>query len=117
MPDDCLFCRIVAGAEPATIVIADDDLVVFEDKFPAAPEHLLVVPRRHLGSAHDLTDADGDLLAACFAAARRVADERGIADGYRVATNVGARGGQAIGHVHFHVLGGKQLGPVDGATG
>lgn len=114
MAEDCLFCRIVSGDEDAELVTAADDVVAFRDKFPRAPVHLLVVTRRHIGSAHEL-DPDDQLLAACFRTAQQVADSEGIADGYRIATNIGSRGGQAIPHLHFHVLGGKQLGHVDGA--
>lgn len=113
VPDDCLFCRIVAGDEPSETVAEDIDLVAFRDKFPRAPVHVLVVPRRHIDSAHDLGDDDSDLLAACFAMTRRVAEAEGIADAYRVATNVGRGGGQAIPHLHFHVLGGRQLLHID----
>lgn len=114
MPDaDCLFCRIVAGKEPAEIVTSTDTAVVFEDKFPRAPQHLLIAPREHLDSAHELTDRDSALLSECFRLAREVAEQRGIADGYRVATNVGTKGGQAIEHLHFHVIGGRQLGYID----
>jgi histidine triad (HIT) family protein len=74
---------------------------------------VLVVPERHIGSAHELTDADAELLASCFRVARRVAEDEGIADGYRVATNIGSKGGQAIGHLHLHVLGGRQLRHID----
>lgn len=112
----CLFCRIVAGDEPAEFVTREDDVVVFHDKFPRAPVHLLVVPTEHLSSAHDLDGEHRDLLWECFRRAQQVAEEAGIADGYRIVTNVGARGGQVIHHLHFHVLGGKQLGHVDGAT-
>ena len=111
----CLFCRIVAGEEPADFVYQDEDLVVFKDKFPRAPVHLLVVPRDHISSAHELNGKHRDLLWSCFRAAQQVASEAGIEDGYRIATNIGPKGGQAIPHLHFHVLGGKQLGHVDGA--
>jgi histidine triad (HIT) family protein len=111
---DCLFCRIVSGDEPAEYLVERDDIVVFKDKFPRAPVHYLVVPTDHLDSAHDLDTSHRDLLAECFALARQVATDSGIADGYRVVTNVGKGGGQAIPHLHFHVLGGKQLGSVDG---
>ena len=110
---DCLFCRIVAGDEPAEVVTSTDTAVVIEDKFPRAPEHLLIVPRRHLDSAHVLSRDDDALLGACFRLAREVAEQRGIADGYRVATNIGSKGGQAIPHLHFHVIGGRQLGYID----
>lgn len=111
---DCLFCRIIAGDEPAEFLVQGDDVVVFKDKFPRAPVHHLVVPVEHLDSAHDLDPGHDELLSACFALTRQVAIDADIADGYRVVTNIGPGGGQAIGHLHFHVLGGKQLGHVDG---
>lgn len=110
---DCLFCRIVAGDEPAEFVYRDDEVVAFHDKFPRGPVHVLVVPRRHVDSAHALDDEDTQLLASCFRVTRHVAESEGIVDGYRVATNIGTRGGQAIAHLHFHVLGGRQLGHID----
>ena len=113
MSEDCLFCKIVAGEVGAERVLETDDLVAFRDIAPRAPVHVLVVPRLHLDSAHALTDDHADLLAACFRAARDVAEAEDTADGYRVATNVGAKGGQAIGHLHVHVLGGRQLGHID----
>jgi histidine triad (HIT) family protein len=112
---DCLFCRIIAGDEPAEFVVQQDDIVVFKDKFPRAPVHNLVVPVVHIDSAHDLDAGHRQLLSDCFALTRGVAEDAGIADGYRVVTNIGSGGGQAIAHLHFHVLGGKQLGHVDGA--
>lgn len=114
--DDCLFCRIIAGDEPATFVVRRDDVVVFEDKFPRAPVHLLVVPTLHLGSAHELTDEHRDIVWTCVREAQAAAERAGIADGYRIVTNVGRGGGQMIDHLHWHVLGGKQLGHVDGAA-
>jgi histidine triad (HIT) family protein len=111
--DECLFCRITAGDAPGEVVAEDDHVVAFRDKFPRAPVHVLVTTRRHIPSAHDL-DHDDELLSASFAMARRVAEQEGIADGYRVVTNIGPGGGQVIPHLHFHVLGGKQLGHVDG---
>lgn len=114
--DDCLFCAIIAGDQDAEFVAQEEDVVAFRDKFPRAPVHVLVTPRRHIGSAHDLGADDADLLWSCVDLAQRVAEDEGIADGYRIATNIGPGGGQAISHLHFHVLGGKQLGYVDGAT-
>lgn len=110
---DCLFCRIVAGDMPSDRVGADDGVIAVRDIAPRAPVHVLIVPERHVGSAHQLTDDDAGLLATCFRLARTVAEQEGTADGYRVTTNVGAGGGQAIGHLHFHVLGGRQLGHID----
>lgn len=108
---DCLFCKIIGGDEPAEFVYQADDVVAFRDIFPQAPVHVLVVPARHVPSAHD--PIDDALLGRVFAVAREVAEQEDVADGYRIATNVGSRGGQVIGHLHFHVLGGRQLGGID----
>lgn len=118
MPADCLFCRIVADELPADVVARTDGVIAFRDIAPRAPVHVLVVPERHIGSAHALRDngEDGELLTRCFRLTREVAEVEGIADGYRVTTNVGERGGQVVTHLHFHVLGGKQLGHVDGSV-
>lgn len=105
---DCLFCRIAAGEIPAEIVFQDEKVVVFRDISPKAPTHVLAIPRRHLASAADLTDADGDLLAALFGAMRRVAEEAGLA-GYRILSNVGPESGQSVFHLHFHLLGGRPM--------
>ena len=113
MATTCLFCSIVAGEVPSERVGADEGVIAFRDIAPRAPVHVLIVPERHVGSAHELTDADAELLATCFRLARRVAEEQGVANGYRIATNVGSRGGQAIEHLHFHVLGGRQLRHID----
>lgn len=107
----CLFCGIVDGRIPADVVASTDRAVAFRDINPIAPVHVLVAPRTHVASIHEL--ADDDVLAACVALARAVADQEGIADAYRVATNVGAGGGQSVFHLHFHVVGGRQLGHVD----
>ena len=105
---DCLFCRIAAGEIPSEVVHADDTVVVFRDISPKAPTHLLAIPRRHLASVAELTDADGELLAALFVALRRVADEAGIGS-YRIVTNVGADAGQSVFHLHFHLLAGRTM--------
>lgn len=110
---DCLFCKIVVGDAPADVVARGDGVVAFRDISPRAPVHVLVVPERHIDSAHDLTRNDDDLLARCFELARDVAQSEGVAEGYRVATNIGRRGGQAIPHLHLHVLGGRQLRHID----
>ncbi len=117
MTADCLFCRIVTGDEPAEIVGESDRVIAFRDKFPRAPVHVLVASREHIPSAHALGEEHAQLLTDAFRVARQIADGEQIADGYRIATNVGSRGGQAIPHLHFHVVGGKQLGFVDGTDG
>ena len=105
---ECLFCRIVAGEIPSDRVFEDERVIVFRDINPKAPTHVLAIPRRHLDSAADLTDADGELLAALFSAMRRVADEAGL-EGYRILSNVGVEAGQSVFHLHFHLLGGRSL--------
>jgi histidine triad (HIT) family protein len=105
---ECLFCRIARGEIPADWVYEDDQVIVFRDANPRAPTHVLAIPRRHLASVADLTDADGDLLAALFSALRSVAEEAGLR-GYRIVTNMGPESGQSVFHLHFHLLGGRQM--------
>lgn len=106
---DCLFCRIVAGEIASDRVFEDDDVIGFRDVAPRAPTHVLVIPRRHVPDAHSLRDDDAALLGACFAAIRRVADDEGLANGYRIVTNIGPDAGQSVPHLHFHVLGRRKL--------
>jgi histidine triad (HIT) family protein len=113
---DCIFCSIVAGDIDSDQVAAGDGVVAFRDLSPRAPVHVLVVPERHVASAHEVTRDDDDLLGRCFALCREVAEVEGITDGYRVTTNVGERGGQSVRHLHFHVLGGRQLGHIDSGS-
>ncbi len=105
---ECLFCRIAAGEIPSDRVHEDDQVVVFRDINPVAPTHLLAISRRHIPSAEDLTDGDGELLAALFVALRKVAADAGLR-GYRVVTNVGPESGQSVFHLHFHLLGGRPM--------
>lgn len=106
---DCLFCKIVAGAIPSDQVYADDAVVAFRDIAPQAPVHVLVVPRRHLSGVDDLRD-EPELAGRLLAAAANVARIEGVHEaGYRVAVNHGRHGAQSVGHVHLHVLGGRQL--------
>jgi histidine triad (HIT) family protein len=109
MSETCLFCRIVRGEIPATLVAESTRAIAFRDITPQAPVHMLVVPREHIASLADATSADmlGDLLLL----AARVAREAGVAEGgYRVVLNSGADGGQSVHHLHAHVLGGRALG-------
>lgn len=105
----CLFCRIVSDQIPSDRVYEDDEVLAFRDIAPQAPTHVLIIPRRHIADAHDLTDDDGPLLAALFGAARRIADEAGLGNGYRVVTNIGPESGQTVFHLHLHLLGGRSL--------
>lgn len=106
---DCLFCKIVAGEIPSETVLESDSALAFRDINPGAPTHVLVIPKRHVASAHELTVADGDEVAGLFDMIGQVAEQEGIADGYRVVTNVGAKAGQSVFHLHLHVLGGRPL--------
>ena len=108
MSADCLFCRIVAGEIPATVVREDDLVLAIRDIAPRAPTHVLLMPREHIASAAELTEAQGPLLGRLFAVAAEIARAEGIVDrGYRVTTNVGAWGGQSVPHLHLHLMGGR----------
>jgi histidine triad (HIT) family protein len=108
---DCLFCRIVAGDVPAEVVHADDLVVAIRDISPRAPTHLLLLPRRHIASAAELTEADGPMLGRLFAVAAELARAEGLAErGYRLVTNVGRESGQSVNHLHVHLLGGRRMG-------
>jgi len=105
--DDCLFCRIVAGKIPATVVYEDDHVMAINDVFPRAPFHVLVVPRRHVAS---LADLDDELLGGrLLQAVRRVARQGGVGDNFRLVVNNGDHAGQTVWHLHFHVLGGREF--------
>jgi histidine triad (HIT) family protein len=107
---DCLFCRIVAGDVPATVVRETEATLAFRDVNPQAPTHVLVVPREHHADVAALTAADPGLAAEVLAAGVAVAQQEGLADGYRLVLNTGRDGGQTVFHVHLHVLGGRGLG-------
>jgi len=108
---DCLFCKIVAGEIPSTMVHEDDLVVAIRDIAPRAPIHILVMPREHIPSAADLTEAHGPLLGRLFAVAADLARDEGIVDrGYRLTINVGSGAGQSVPHLHLHLMGGRAFG-------
>ena len=105
---DCLFCRIAAGSIPSERLHEDDLVVAFRDIAPRAPTHILLIPRRHIGSAAELTEGDGPLLGRLFGVAADLARSERIADGgYRLVSNVGRWGGQTVDHLHVHLMGGR----------
>lgn len=105
---DCLFCRIVSGDVPTSRLHDDDQVIAIRDIAPQAPTHVLVIPRRHIASALDLTDSDGPTVGRLFAVAADLARSEGIAEaGYRLVSNVGRWGGQSVDHLHVHLLGGR----------
>jgi len=109
--EDCLFCRIVALEVPADIVFEDDVVLAFRDIAPKAPTHLLLIPREHITSAASLTEQNGPMLGRLFAVAAQLARDEGVArTGYRLTTNSGAGAGQSVMHLHFHLMGGRQMG-------
>ena len=111
MDENCLFCKIAAGQIPATIVYQDENVVAFRDLHPQAKDHILLIPREHIVSMAELTKEHGPLLASIYIAAQKVAHQLGIEQsGYRIVTNVGKDSGQTVFHLHFHLLGGEQLG-------
>jgi len=108
---DCLFCRMVAGEVPATVVHDDEQTFAFRDINPQAPTHVLVIPKAHHPDIGALAAADDGLLGALHRAAAAVADREGLAaDGWRLVFNTGAGAGQSVFHVHGHVLGGRKFG-------
>ena len=105
----CIFCRIVRGEAPARIVYQDEDVTAFHDLHPRAPVHILIVPNRHIVGVAEVEPEDGALLGKLFLVARRVAEEEGVVDGYRLVVNNGRRAGQSVFHLHVHLLGGRPL--------
>ena len=106
---DCLFCKIVAGQIPSTKVYEDEQVLAFRDIAPQAPTHILVIPKAHIGSVAEITGENSAVIAHIFEVIPQIAAAEGLTDGYRVVSNCGAHAGQTVHHLHFHILGGKQL--------
>ncbi len=107
---DCLFCRIIAGEVPSTIVHQDDSLVTIEDINPPAPLHVLIVPRKHIASLNDLAPGDDALVGSMFRRAAARAKEHGYHErGYRTVFNTNREAGQTVFHIHLHLLAGRGL--------
>lgn len=107
---DCIFCKLANGEIPTDVVFENELAIAFRDMDPQAPTHVLVVPKRHVQSFSQLTQEDGALLLALTEAIQEVVKREGLEEGgYRVVTNTGELGGQSVLHLHFHVLGGRQL--------
>jgi histidine triad (HIT) family protein len=106
----CLFCKIVNGEIPAKLIYQDSDIVAFDDINPQAPQHKLIIPRKHISTLNDLTPVDNELFGRLAQAAKSLAKETGIAEeGYRLVMNCNAGAGQSVFHIHFHLLGGRHL--------
>jgi histidine triad (HIT) family protein len=106
---NCLFCKIIDGSIPSKRVFEDEDCIAFADIHPHAPIHILVVPRKHIGSLAEATPEDTPLLGHLLWVVAEVARQTGLANGYRTAINTGDDGGQTVGHLHLHLLGGRSL--------
>lgn len=111
--DDCIFCKIVKGEIDSEFVYENEDVVCFNDISPAAPLHILIVPKKHYADILDLesdSENGAEVLQAVFSAVGKVAEKTGISKkGFRIINNCGEYGGQTVNHVHFHLLGGKKL--------
>lgn len=107
---DCLFCKIAGKHIQAKVVYEDDRAVAFEDIDPQAPVHILVIPRKHISTTLDVGEEDKELVGHLFTVAAKIAREKGIADsGFRLVMNTNADAGQAVFHVHLHILGGRKM--------
>jgi histidine triad (HIT) family protein len=107
---DCIFCRIISGEAPGEIIYADEQATAFRDIHPVAPIHILIVPNRHIASVNDLGPEDEPLVGHLFSVARQLAREQGIDDsGYRLIVNTGRNSGQAVFHLHLHLIGGQRM--------
>ncbi|WP_419419582.1 histidine triad nucleotide-binding protein [Legionella sp. D16C41] len=107
---DCLFCKIVQGEIKANIVYEDKNLLAFHDIHPQTPIHILIIPKKHIATINDVEDVDEQLLGQMILRAKAIAKEQQLSEnGYRLIFNVNAGGGQAVYHIHLHLLGGRQM--------
>jgi len=107
---DCIFCQIVAGKVPSEIIYQDEAMIAFRDINPQAPTHLVIIPKRHIPSLAQLTEAESSLVGHVVSTANHLAKGEGIAEsGYRLVINCGKEGGQLVPHLHLHLLGGRKL--------
>jgi Diadenosine tetraphosphate (Ap4A) hydrolase and other HIT family hydrolases len=114
LADDCIFCKIIRGELPSTKVFENEKVLAFNDINPAAPVHVLFVPKRHIASMDTVRSDEWDDIAEIHKAAQQVARQLGIAErGYRLVNNCNKEGGQVVYHLHYHLLGGEQLGPLN----
>lgn len=106
---DCLFCKIISGEIPSKKLYEDDKIHAFYDIAPIAPVHFLVIPKEHIQSVDAIDEKNSEIVAYIFQKIGQLAKEAGIENGYRVISNCGADAGQTVLHLHFHVIGGKEL--------
>ena len=107
---DCIFCKIIAGKAPGRIIYQDDQVTAFHDIHPVGPTHVLIVPNKHIASANDLTVEDEPLMGHLITVARQLARQEGVnQSGYRLILNTGPNSGQAVFHLHLHLIGGQRM--------
>lgn len=104
--DDCIFCKILTGELPSEKLYEDEQCVVIKDKYPSAPTHWLVLPKKHIRSIADMEESDSPLIGHLVWVAKRIAQEKGI-KGYKLVWNVNKEGGQVVFHIHLHILAGN----------
>ena len=110
MSDDCLFCKIIAGDIPSNKVYSDDEIYAFHDISPAAPTHILVIPKKHISAVNEADSDDQGLLGRLLLKANAIAGQQGLdKDGFRYVINTGDHGGQTVHHLHLHILGGRRM--------
>jgi len=107
---DCIFCKIASGEIPSTKVYEDETVLAFKDLDPQAPVHVLIIPKEHIASAVEITPGNSGVVAHIFEVAAKLSRELGLDNGFRVVNNCGKDGMQSVQHLHFHLLGGKEMG-------
>ena len=108
---DCIFCKIINKELPSTVVYEDKEILAFRDINPVTPVHVLVIPKKHISNLNEVEPEDEAVIGKIYNVIKQIAKKEGIAEkGYRIIVNCGEDGGQEVGHLHFHILGGKKLG-------
>ena len=111
--NDCIFCKIINKEIPSNIVFENESVIAFEDLNPVAPVHILVVPKKHMTDIMDVNNDDMHYLMEVYKAIQNIVKEKEIEEsGFRIVNNCGENGGQTVGHIHFHIIGGKKLGEM-----
>lgn len=106
---DCIFCKIINGDIPSNKVFENESVLAFHDIAPQAPIHVIVIPKKHICSADEINESNSAIVAKIFEAIPQIAKKCNLENGYRIITNIGSDGCQSVGHMHFHILGGKKL--------
>ncbi len=107
--NDCLFCKIINGDIPSSKVYEDDTVYAFNDIDPQAPVHILIIPKEHIKSAAEINADNSNIIAHIFEVAAKIAEEKGLSDGFRIVSNCGDSAGQSVKHLHFHMLSGRDF--------